>query len=408
MSFSGEDITIAVSATVKTTFMHVANIDYIDVGAKTTITKKQRNIELVLVLDTTGSMSSSGKITALKSAANQMVNILFDGKSTSDTLKIGVVPFAAAVNIGADKLNSGWLDKTAATVISYEDFKAGVKVLDLYSPGGLSNRSWAGCVRERGGSYELTDDAPSSGTPATLWAPYFAPDEPSSSSYANNYLSDGSYSGATCYNGSTDNDKRQCYTGKYTAKSVSSTSVGPDFSCPPAKVTALTNFKSTVVAAINALSPKGSTAIPTGLLWGWRVSSPTQPFTEGVAYDDPKWVKAMVLLTDGENDVGGGGNGFDKSYYSAFGFAKNGHLGSTNGSQAEAQLDSKTTTLCNSIKDKGILLYTIGLQVSTASQTLLKGCATKLDMFYNSPTGTQLAAIFQDIAQGLSDLRIAK
>ena len=34
-------------------------------------------------------------------------------------------------------------------------------------------------MRERGGNYELTDDAPSAGTEATLWAPYFAPDEPS-------------------------------------------------------------------------------------------------------------------------------------------------------------------------------------------------------------------------------------
>jgi hypothetical protein len=29
-------------------------------------------------------------------------------------------------------------------------------------------------------------------------------------------------------------------------------------------------------------------------------------------------------------------------------------------------------------------------------------------MYYNSPTNDQLAAIFQDIAQGLSELRIAQ
>jgi hypothetical protein len=31
-----------------------------------------------------------------------------------------------------------------------------------------------------------------------------------------------------------------------------------------------------------------------------------------------------------------------------------------------------------------VLLYTIGFQVTTASQNLLKGCATKPDMFYQS------------------------
>src|SRR5262249_53433014 len=148
--------------------------------------------------------------------------------ATSTTLKIGVVPFAAAVNIGADKLNSGWLDKNTYTTgnntadpIAFEDLDktSGISGLNLYGgTKGLKNETWAGCVRERGGSYELTDDAPSSGTPATQWVPYFAPDEPDSASgtnYSNNYISDGSYSSASCVKGTTTNDKRQCFTGKY-------------------------------------------------------------------------------------------------------------------------------------------------------------------------------------------------
>ena len=416
VSFSGDNITVSVSGTVQTTFMRMANIDHIDVGATSTITKKLRNLELVLVLDTTGSMASNGKIGALQTAAKQMMTTLFNGKSTSDTLKVGVVPFAAAVNIGVANLNSGWLDTTAASKISYEDFikSPPVKVLDLYSPKGLKNRSWAGCVRERSGGsgapYELTDDPPSSGTPNTLWAPYFAPDEPdTSSSFSNNYLSDGSYTGATCFIGTSDSDKRQCYTGKYTGKNVPSTATGPDFNCPPAPITTLTNDQATVDAAIDALQPKGSTVLPAGLLWGWRVISPTPPFTEGAAYDNDKTVKAVVLLTDGQNDVGGGAaDGFDKSFYNAFGFAKNGHLGNTSGSNAEATLDSKTITVCNAIKALGIRLYTIGFQVTSASQTVLLNCATEPDYFYNSPTNAQLAGIFQDIAQGLSELRIAQ
>ncbi|MGA7545460.1 MAG: TadE/TadG family type IV pilus assembly protein, partial [Methyloceanibacter sp.] len=138
VSFSGDNITVSVSGTVQTTFMRMANIDHIDVGATSTITKKLRNLELVLVLDTTGSMASNGKIGALQTAAKQMMTTLFNGKSTSDTLKVGVVPFAAAVNIGVANLNSGWLDTTAASKISYEDFikSPPVKVLDLYSPKG--------------------------------------------------------------------------------------------------------------------------------------------------------------------------------------------------------------------------------------------------------------------------------
>lgn len=470
VNFSGDNILLSVSAEVPTTFMRIANIDHLNMHAQATITKKERNIELVMVLDTTGSMASGGKITALKSAAKQMVSTLFEGNDTSSTLKIGVVPFAAAVNIGSDKINSGWLDtrgysaaNATASAIPYEDLDqvAGMHPLKLYSGNSfssaatsLTNRSWAGCVRERSGGagapYELTDDAPSAATPATLWAPYFAPDEPGAASpingtsISNNYLCDdpakswSGCSGSATYGGSSGTNPgtcvknatggagstfnctntssasancdnvRQCLTKKYGNRGVSSTSVGPDFNCPPTKITPMTTTKATVDAAIDALTPKGSTVIPAGLVWGWRAISPTAPFTEGSAYNDEKYVKAIILLTDGENDVNQATNAVGKSSYNAFGYAKNGHLGNTNGSNANATLDAKTLTVCNAIKAKDIRLYTIGFQVSTASQTLLQACATQPDMFYNSPSNSQLAAIFQDIAQGLSELRLAQ
>lgn len=438
VQFDGDDIHVTVSGNVPTTFMKLANIESIGMGVTNTITKKERNIELVLVLDTTGSMGSGGKLSAMKSAAKKMVETLFEGKATSTTLKIGVVPFSVAVNIGSDNLNSGWLDKATYSAsnasshpLAFEDIDttAGMSALALYSKIG---RSWNGCVRERTGSaYELTDAAPSSGTPASLWVPYFAPDEPSKTS-GNKCASDGNYSNdyiceanqtATCVkpapsgssNAVKEDYQRQCYTAKYKSFSGSG---GPDYNCPPAnsKITALTDTGSTVTTAIDALAANGNTVIPAGLLWGWRVLSSTQPFTEGAAYSDEKWVKALVLLTDGENDVSGGGNGINDSVYSAFGYAKNGHLGSTNGSNAEATLDAKTLAVCTAIKNaskagggsEDIRLYTIGFQVTTASKTLLKSCASKPDMFYDSPSNDQLAGIFQDIAQGLSELRIAQ
>jgi Flp pilus assembly protein TadG len=465
VNFDGDNIKLSVKANVPTTFMRIANIDHLNMHAQSTITKKERNIDLVLVLDTTGSMASGGKITALKSAAKQMVATLFDGNDTSSTLKIGVVPFAAAVNIGPDKVNSGWLDlntwtaaNATADPIPFEDLGqiTGISPLNLYANGSgsnrLTNRNWAGCVRERSGGagapYELTDDAPNAGTRTTLWAPYFAPDEPgaasplSGSGYSNNYLCDdpakswssctgtaaygsgsnagtcvknvtgGAGSAFSCTNTSAASancdNVRQCLTNKYKNKSVSGTSVGPDFNCPPTAITAMTSTQATINTAIDALTPKGSTVIPAGLLWGWRVISPGAPFTEGSAYNDDKFVKAMVLLTDGENDVNEASNGINKSSYNAFGYAKNGHLGNTNGSNANATLDAKVLTVCSAIKAKDIRLYTIGFQVTSASQTLLQSCATKPDMFYNSPNNSQLSAIFQDIAQGLSELRLAQ
>jgi Flp pilus assembly protein TadG len=429
VAFSGDDISVNVTGAVPTTFMKLANINSVDVGVTTLVTKKERNIELALVLDTTGSMEQGGKITAMKKAANKMVDTLFDGKSSSDTLKIAVVPFAAAVNVGSDKASASWIDSKGKSDVAKEDFEdnANVKTLDLFAKlkSKKSSWAWAGCVRERAGSgYELTDATPSASTPASLFAPYFAPDEPDDDHadgdrYDNSYIEDGNC-GVSTGGGSKggrrggqssqpDPDKCQRYAGKYDSlKTDDSRADGPNMNCPPNTLTPLTSSKGTIASAINALTPFGNTVIPAGLLWGWRVLSPTEPYTQGTNYGDEKWIKAIVLLTDGENMVGGGQRNHNGSAYNAFGYASEGHLGARDGDDAEEELDDKMKTVCSAIKDKGILVYTIGFQVGSGVSGLLKNCASKPDMYYNSPSNDQLASIFQDIAQGLGELRIAQ
>jgi Flp pilus assembly protein TadG len=410
VSFPGNDIIVNVSGTVPTTFMRLANVNTIDVGASSTVTRKQRKIELALVLDTTGSMDSSGKMDAMQAAAKGMVDTLFKGDK--DDVKIAVVPFSAAVNVGTANKNATWLDKGTypnMSNVAKEDhnFNNGENAWELMKD--LKNTSWNGCVRERGGSYELTDDEPNQGVKNSLFAPYFAPDEPDwdhddGNWYSNNYIDDGDCGTSQDWRRSP----RRCqkYTGKY--KDASPSGDGPDENCPASDIEPLTNVQGQVVSAIETLQPKGSTVIPAGLLWGWRVLSPSAPFTEGSAYDSEKWVKAIVLLSDGQNSVGGGGNGHNNSYYNAFGYAREGHLGASNGSEAEEELDAKTLEVCSAIKAKGIQIYTIGFKITDPDTiTMLKNCATEPDMAYNSPTNSQLAGIFDSIAQGLSELRIA-
>lgn len=413
------NIFLSVSGKVPTTFMRLANIPDVSVAAESMISREQRNIELVLVLDTTGSMGSGGKMNALKNAAREMVNTLFKDESNPTTLRVGVVPFSAAVNVGTNMSSSPWLDRAAESSIAKENFVNGTNPWTLFSK--IRNRSWGGCVRERDEPYELTDATPSNWNKETLFAPYFAPDEPdpedtggwwggSEPRYANNYLDDKNPKNCNWWGctESMDDEAIQKDTRKYENAYVNGSAPGPNYLCPPNPVTALTNNKQTVLNAINALQPEGSTVIPAGLLWGWRLISPGEPFDEGAAYDDETWIKAIVLLTDGENSVNGGRNYHNKSNFNAFGYASQGHLGNRNGWEAEAELDEKTETVCSNIKAQGIRLYTIGFQVNGQVQNMLRDCATEPDMFYNSPNNSELAAVFQDIAQGLGELRIAK
>lgn len=402
VNISDGKISISATSTIPTIFMHLGGVSEMTVGAFTEVTLNEKKIELVMVLDNTGSMGWSGKLDALKNAGNSLLEVLIpaDGPAESEDVKIGLVPFAAAVNIGADKLGSGWIDVSAESSIAGEDFSSGTNVLDLYED--IENASWNGCVRARPAPLDTQDAAPAGGD--TLWVPYFAPDEPDFYSYSNRYASDDGYSGSYY-----DYDARQRYTGKYANLTISGTSDGPDYNCRTPAVTALTNSRAAIASAVDAMVASGNTVIPAGLAWGWRLISPTAPFTEGASYEDEDTIKAMMLLTDGENMVSGGMGNHNRSQYSAYGFAQSGHLGATNGSEAEEVLNAKTATLCSNIKAEGILLYTITFQVpSTSIQDLMRDCASDPEMYYDSPSNEDLDAIFQDIAKGLADLRISK
>jgi len=407
VSKTDDILTITATSHVDTIFMKLAGINRVDVNSFTEVSLKQKKIELVMVLDNTGSMGWSGKLTALKDAAKLLIENLKSGSGSSannDDVKIGLVPFAAAVNIGADKLNSGWIDTNAQSSIAGEDFAPGVNVLDLYNQ--INNQSWNGCVRARPVPYDTQDNSPGAGTPDTLWVPYFAPDEPDvGSSYYNRYASDSGYTGSTY-----DYDARQRYTGKYTSLTNSNKpNDGPDFNCLVPTVTPLTQIKGDAISAVETMIASGSTVIPAGLSWGWRLISPTEPFTEGVAYDDPDVVKAIILLTDGRNDVGGGLSNHNKSFYNAYGYAQSGNLGNVNGWESESKLDAKTSTLCTNIKAEGVRLYTITFQLGDGPiKDLLRNCATETSMYYDSPSNEQLDSVFENIAKGLNDLRLSK
>ncbi|MEM9590537.1 MAG: TadE/TadG family type IV pilus assembly protein, partial [Pseudomonadota bacterium] len=199
ISLVEDNLFVRATASVPTTFLRLVGIDYVDVGVENAIVKRQRNIELALVLDVTGSMNSSGKLGAMKTAANKMMDDLFGQKAVSDTLDVAVVPFAAAVNVGTVHKDADWLDTNAKSTVAKEDFGDGVKPFTFFDQLKTVNSSWGwqGCVRERHGTaYELTDATSTSSVAESLFAPYLAPDEPDSDHddgdyYNNNYIDDG-------------------------------------------------------------------------------------------------------------------------------------------------------------------------------------------------------------------------
>lgn len=408
LQFTINNTVVSMSATAEldTTLMHVVGITKMDVAAAVEVTKEKNAMEVVLVLDNTGSMGSGGKIEALREASSNLVEIMFGDDQTPDNLKFGLVPFSASVNVGSQYLNSGWIDVNAQSSVHGIQFENGTgNVLDQYDK--ITNKSWNGCIDARPAPYDTDDTPPDAGNPDTLWVPYFAPDEPDwQAASANGYWYGNSYLGDEVSNGNTDVDFRQRRLPKYENEWVNSD--GPHFNCKNQPLQSLTNSKATILAAVNAMNAAGSTVIPIGLAWGWRVISPGEPFTEGASYEDEEVKKVIILLTDGRNDIGALNN-HNRSWYNGYGYVGQGRLGTTDPSAAYNELNSRTAQLCENIKSAGMLVFTITFQVGNATiQNLMRDCASDPGKYFNSPSNSELQTTFETIGTELSKLRISK
>jgi len=400
-------VNIAGTTQLNTTLLGLIDIDVMNVAASAQVVRESKSLEVVLVLDNTGSMAQNGKIGALKDATSILVDQLFGEQPVHPKLKIAFVPFSQAVNVGSDKAGEFWIDSTALSSIHGENFYPDgsgnkINVFNLYNA--MSNKSWNGCVETRPEPLDELDTVPSLADGDTLWVPYFYPDEPGgknspSNGYDNSYLADG-VSGTAAH--------RQKSWGKYSAQTPSNSADGPNWGCYIAPITALTNVKQDLKDAIVDFIANGYTHIPIGLAWGWRVASPSEPFTEGAPYEDPETNKAIVLLTDGYNTLEYQ-NTHNKTNYSAYGFVNGGRLGTTNYNNAVSQLDPKTSAVCENIKEAGIRLYTITFQLPNGPiKDLMRDCATSPSLYYDSPSNAQLQTVFQAIAKDLSNLRISE
>ena len=88
------------SATVPTHFATLIGTSELTVSATAEVIWGIKRLNLALALDNTGSMASSGKMTALKAAAHNLLNTLQAAAKKPDDVKVSIIPFATDVNVG--------------------------------------------------------------------------------------------------------------------------------------------------------------------------------------------------------------------------------------------------------------------------------------------------------------------
>jgi Flp pilus assembly protein TadG len=397
-------ITMSATYQIPTTFMAIANIDTIDVSVSNEITRETKGLEVALVLDNTGSMNSYSKIDTLKVAAKDLINILFGSQNQPDALKTAIVPYVTTVNIGRG--NKAFVDFSGSVL-------TGNDATDMANYGTV----WKGCVTARNYPYNVQ-----TGAIGGLWKPYVWPMEP------RYRYSSGTYS-SYCAN------KSNSYGTKWgSIDETPLTTYGPNKSCPRA-LSPLTNDKLYLVDEIDSLTPwySSGTMAHMGVFWGTEVLTPEAPFSQGAAFDDQEWNKAMVIMTDGVNELvrqnsrcyssstrrpvsAQWPDGGPYTNYSGEGYpVDDERLPLVGGTDYEKYTNMKTLmnqyTLeaCEHAKSLGIIVYTITFQLNDATmQNLYKQCATDESKYYNSPTNEDLRRAFRAIGAELSNLRLSK
>ena len=444
---SGNKVIGTASATIKPIIANLWTQTDPTVTATAEVVRSVNKLEVALVLDNTGSMGSnlgSGgkKINALISASKSLVDTLYAAAaraSETDAVKIAVVPFSMTVNVGSTYASANWITGTLPSAYGSDVFNSAQNRFTLLTQTGLS---WAGCIESRPDPYDITDTAPNSATPASMFVPFFAPDEPDDKTVKYPYSSSKYRDARTNWWGDIDNnwitnDKsnssdwmtRQGEPSKYAANNKSKviseaktgTDYGPNAGCGITNVLRMTNVRTsagatTVKDKLDDMVATGNTNVAMGMVWGWHMISPNAPFGDGSPYGTKNVSKVIVLLTDGDNVMSETNNPND-STYSGYGYVwqrrlKNAwntalDIGASGNDRRDA-MDSRQAKTCENAKAKGVIIYSIGVGVSTHSKSILQDCASTSDKYYDVTDSAQLTAVFDAIAGSIQNLRIAK
>jgi hypothetical protein len=434
---------------VETMFMGASGVDVIDVAARSVAEQRATNIEIVLVLDVSGSMAGS-KLTSLKTSAKNFVSTVL-GNNT-DKISIAVVPYNGQVNLGSSL-------RTKFNVTNVP---------------GLTATQNVNCVDMPASVYGYTGIARDLALPATGWADAFS----TLGSFPTSYST--------------------------TGRAPTAGNVW----CPPSTVNVVRLQDDSISAMhtyIDNLTAIGATSINAGMKWGGAMLDPqfrsvvneyVDAGTIPVEFRDRPFdyskrdaLKIVVLMTDGENfgDVrlnnnyrtgpspifkGTDGNhsiqftsgrpatagtnqfwvphrnewratswggttsttGTPQSWQQVWQdlnvswtawhlYAR--ALGTTSSTQSSQyttwfnnfrsqrgtststpEMDAELQQICGLTKQQGILIYGIAFDAPTRGANAVRGCSSSDGHFFNSTNTTQLNAAFQAIATNITQLRL--
>ncbi|WP_197279861.1 pilus assembly protein [Bosea sp. AAP35] len=149
-------VNVTAGTAVETSLTKLIGFETIPVSSTAQAAWGTNKVELALVLDNTGSMSSSSKMSELKKASLDLLKIMKEASTETDQIRISVVPFATQVRLPLSYKDSPWLryDQTKGTGKNKQT---------------ISKTNWEGCVSDRDKPYDVSDAGAVTGQKETLY-----------------------------------------------------------------------------------------------------------------------------------------------------------------------------------------------------------------------------------------------
>lgn len=411
------DVTAAAYADYETTFMRVIGIRELTVYKSTTVTRNVSGVEVALVLDNTGSMSTNDNISTLRTAATNFVNILFDkAGDRPEGIKIGLVPFANAVRVGKYGLGLNPDDSLYGTGYVFVTLPEDVAYTSSHDAGS----GWYGCVVEHLDTGYESEAAEVAGSKGQLWrsadggwgghgwSPSSATNDPYPDDVVDEWVGpwDIYQYGSFTSNQQCVESHEECRTrrGRTTCSTVCDRYGDPTYSftagsrpnsgCPYANILPLSSNRQTLLNAIGTMRADGHTLGNIGLAWGQRILSPELPFAEGSDWDSDAWTKAVIVMTDGINTR--------NETYSAYWDSDGNELNTDD-------YNARFLETCNNLKARGVTVYTITFDSGgDLPKDVYRSCATSADYYFDAPTQARLIEVFNTIGGQLATLHISQ
>jgi len=421
VQIDGNKIKISGSARYDTMFVSAVGIEYIDVDAHTVVDREIRGLEVVMVLDNTGSMAE--EMNSLKEAADNFIDIIFNAALEEDDVKIGMVPYSSTVNLGTygRGLNPDGSLYDGGTVLVNQPAGLG------YSSDPNSTTQWNGCVVEHKATNYNASAAHIANSKGQLWRvgssstwnghgynPAVTSNDPSPDDYTDVHtgLWDPYIYGRVISQNQKCSDQGSGYAtsrcSSCNASSASSTTRDKcnttycfcwysdvNMYCPAATVFPLTSDREKLHDHVDTMYAEGATVPTFGMNWGFRLLSPAAPFREGSGWNNEYWQKAVLFMTDGETAKSGDMTGY-------WAGAKN--------NISDTTVNTRLKATCATLKDSNhnVKIYTVIFgRLDETTRAVYRTCASP-NSFYEALTQEELVEVFEDIARELANIHISE